>query len=45
MLIFTLAAAMTLAMLVATAIALHEEADRARLESRIRRRPLPTGRR
>ncbi|MDN2568406.1 hypothetical protein N1F89_19450 [Aquibium sp. A9E412] len=37
MMIFSLAAAMTLAMLIATAFALHEEAQRAKLENRIRR--------
>ncbi|WP_280136276.1 hypothetical protein [Nitratireductor soli] len=33
MLIFTLAAAMTLAMLIATAISLHDEANRVKLEN------------
>ncbi|WP_281354909.1 hypothetical protein [Chelativorans xinjiangense] len=36
MLIFTLAAAMTLAMLIATAFGLHQEAQRVRVENRIR---------
>jgi len=36
MLIFTLAAAMTIAMLIATALGLHQEAQRVKLESRIR---------
>ena len=36
MLIFTLAAAMTVAMLIATAIGLHEEAGRVKLENRVR---------
>lgn len=35
MMIFTLAAAMTLAMLIATAFGLHQEAQRVRLEQRI----------
>lgn len=41
MLIYTLAAAMTLAMLIATAFGLHEEAQRVKLENRTRgeRRP------
>lgn len=34
MMIFMLAAAMTLAMLIATAFAFHQEAQRVRLESR-----------
>ncbi len=38
MLIFTLAAAMTLAMLIATAVGLHEEANRVKLENRVRPR-------
>ncbi|EKF17576.1 hypothetical protein [Nitratireductor pacificus] len=38
MLIFTLAAAMTLAMLIATAVGLHDEANRVKLESRPRNR-------
>lgn len=37
MLIFTLAAAMTLAMLIATAFSLHQEAQRVKAESRARR--------
>ena len=37
MLIFTLAAAMTLAMLIATALGLHQEAQRVKLENRVRR--------
>ncbi|MEQ9247243.1 hypothetical protein [Nitratireductor rhodophyticola] len=36
MLIFTLAAAMTVAMLIATVIGLHEEAGRVKLENRVR---------
>lgn len=36
MLIFTLAAAMTLTMLVATAISLYEESQRARVTERVR---------
>jgi len=36
MLIFTLAAAMTIAMLIATALGLHQEAQRVKLESRTR---------
>ncbi|MCT8998469.1 hypothetical protein [Chelativorans intermedius] len=36
MLIFTLAAAMTLAMLIATAFGIHQEAQRVRLEARVR---------
>ncbi|MCR4267296.1 hypothetical protein [Nitratireductor sp. ZSWI3] len=36
MLIFTLAAAMTLAMLIATAVGLYEEANRVKLENRVR---------
>lgn len=38
MLIFTLAAAMTLAMLIATAVGLHDEANRVKLENRPRGR-------
>ncbi|MCT7375625.1 hypothetical protein [Chelativorans salis] len=41
MLIFTLAAAMTLAMLIATAFALHQEAQRVRLENRTRNERFP----
>lgn len=41
MLIFTLAAAMTLAMLIATAVRLHQEAERAKLENRARAHPYP----
>lgn len=37
MLIYTLAAAMTLAMLIATAVAIHEEAQRAKADIRIGR--------
>ena len=36
MLIFTLAAAMSLAMLIATAFCLHEETQRVKLENRVR---------
>lgn len=36
MLIFTLAAAMTLAMLIATVFGLYEEAERVKLENRTR---------
>jgi protein involved in polysaccharide export with SLBB domain len=36
MLIFTLAAAMTVAMLIATAIGLHEEAQRVKLQNKVR---------
>ncbi len=45
MLIFTLAAAMTLAMLIATAFTLHEEASRVKLENRVRRDRNPFDRR
>lgn len=38
MLIFMLAAAMTLAMLIATAFGLHQEAERARLRQRAQNR-------
>lgn len=38
MLIFTLAAAMTLAMLIATVVGLHAEANRVKLENRSRNR-------
>lgn len=41
MLIFTLAAAMTLAMLIATAFGLHQESQRVRLENRIQRDRFP----
>ncbi|MCT8990935.1 hypothetical protein NYR54_11630 [Chelativorans sp. SCAU2101] len=41
MLIFTLAAAMTFAMLIATAFGLHQEAQRVRLEARTRRDHFP----
>lgn len=41
MLIFTLAAAMTFAMLIATAFGLHQEAQRVKLESRTRQDYLP----
>ncbi|WP_281409285.1 hypothetical protein [Chelativorans sp. Marseille-P2723] len=41
MLIFTLAAAMTLAMLIATALSLHEETQRIKLKNRAHKnRPL-----
>lgn len=36
MLIFTLAAAMMIAMLIATAFGLHEESQRVKLENRVR---------
>ncbi|WP_309084446.1 hypothetical protein [Chelativorans sp.] len=36
MMIFTLAAAMTVAMLIATVLGLHEEAQRVKLDNRIR---------
>lgn len=36
MMIFTLAFAMTVAMLIATAFGLHEEAQRAKLENKVR---------
>lgn len=36
MLIFTLAVAMTVAMLIATVVGLHEEASRIKLENRVR---------
>ena len=38
MMIFTLAFAMTVAMLIATAFGLHEEAQRVKLENKARRR-------
>jgi hypothetical protein len=38
MMIFTLAFAMTVAMLIATAFGLHEEAQRVKLENKVRRR-------
>jgi len=41
MLIFTLAAAMTVAMLIATALGLHQEAQRVRLENRVRKERYP----
>lgn len=45
MLIFTLAAAMTVAMLIATAVGLHEEANRIKLENRVRNTGHNTGHR
>jgi len=41
MLIFTLAAAMTVAMLIATGLGLHQEAQRVRLEHRVQRNRYP----
>ncbi len=41
MLIFMLAAAMTLAMLIATVFGLHEEAQRVKVENRVRNVQFP----
>ncbi|WP_281352141.1 MULTISPECIES: hypothetical protein [Chelativorans] len=41
MLIFTLAAAMTVAMLIATALGLHQEAQRVKLENRVQKDRYP----
>ncbi|WEX07448.1 hypothetical protein [Chelativorans sp. AA-79] len=41
MLIYTLAAAMTVAMLIATALGLHQEAQRVKLENRIPKERYP----